>query len=97
MMESLCRDQIEKEILFYQRYLLAIGFQIDKRNALRDSYLKLVSSRDTNTFWSYENERNLGDMKKQIRKITKKQLRDFYIIAKEISEAVIRAVKMIAM
>jgi hypothetical protein len=47
---------------------------------MRDSYNKIVGARDTNVFWNQENERNLSEMKKKIRKITKKQLRDFYII-----------------
>ena len=79
-MNQMCEIQVSRELIFYQRYLSSIASQIEKRNALRDSYNKIVAARDTNVFWNQESERNLSEMKKKIRKITKKQLRDFYII-----------------
>ena len=36
-------------------------------------------------FWNQEHERNLGDLRRRLRKVTKKQLRDFRIISEEIS------------
>lgn len=71
-MNQMCEVQVSRELIFYQRYLSSIANQIEKRNALRESYNKIVGARDTNAFWNQENERNLSEMKKKIGKITKK-------------------------
>ncbi len=44
-MNQLCSTQVVTELSFYHRYLLAISQQIDKRNAMRDSYITVIAAR----------------------------------------------------
>jgi hypothetical protein len=60
-----------------------------------DTYRKIAEGRQSRQ-WSQENERGMKEMKNKIRKITKKQLRDFRIISEEISSAIVRSIKLIA-
>lgn len=52
LMNQMCDIQVARELIFYQRYLASVACQIEKRNAMRDSYNKIVAARDTNVFWN---------------------------------------------
>ena len=77
---QLVREQILKEIAFYSRYLAVINDLVAKRQSQVDSYHKVASTRPAQgILWG--SEKSLAEMRKKIRKITKKQLRDFTIIS----------------
>ncbi len=82
---------------YYSRYLHSINDQINQRKKLSETYRETSRQKSSHAYWSSENERSLKDLRDKVRKMTKKQLRDFRIIAEEISQAILRGVKLMAL
>ena len=82
---SFLKNQFLLEMTYYSRYLLSIQEQLLQRKKLADTFREASRQKGSQAYWSGENERSLKDLRDKVRKMTKKQLRDFRIIAEEIS------------
>lgn len=96
-MAEMSKDSVVREIAYHKRYLESIADNVQKRKEMIDCYRRIAEQRHTVSYWSPESDVNIKDLRRKILKITKKQMRDFAIIRQEISEGIVRAVKMLAL
>lgn len=86
--DSLCdvsKNQVLREIAYFQRYLTSIEDNVLKRKDMLDTFKRIASQRNTASHWTADSEVNLKELRRKLMKVTKKQIRDFGIIREEIT------------